>query len=140
MSNEKTIMCKCSKCNNYEEIVYNRNSITEENQIMSIDELTLKFSHDKKTVSKMLKILYQCYKNDVADMRKLYSRLDNNNLEENIEEKINYFKNNESVRSETISDLDFYICANLKFIEEAFYFKRCSKCKSLLNVVLVYSV
>ena len=84
MSNEKTIMCKCSKCNNYEEIVYNRNSITEENQIMSIDELTLKFSHDKKTVSKMLKILYQCYKNDVADMRKLYSRLDNNNLEENI--------------------------------------------------------
>ena len=140
MSNEKTIMCKCSKCNNYEEIVYNRNSVTEEDEIMSIDELTLKFSHDKKTVSAMLKILYQCFKKDVADMRKNYREASLQELEENIDEKISYFKHNETINSETISDLDFYICANLKFIEDAFYFKRCSKCKSLLNVVLIDSV
>lgn len=140
MSNEKTIHAKCSHCNNYEEIVYNRNSITEENEIMSIDNLTLKFSLDRKTIAKMLQILYQCYKNDVADLRKQYKRLSFEDSDANIEEKYNYFRNNETVYSQTISDEDFYICANLKFIEEAFYFKRCSKCNHLLNVVLVYSV
>ncbi len=139
MSNEKTINVKCSKCNNYEQIVYVRNEQCFEKDIMTIDSLAFSFEHDRKTVLKMLEILYKCYQNDVKEMKQQFKRLTRNEYEELLDEKRLYFKNTK-INSEMIDDLDFYICANLKFIDDAFYFKRCSKCNNLLNAVAVYSV
>jgi len=140
MSNEKTIHAKCSKCNNFEEIVYNRNEKTFEDEIMSIDQLSFNFALDKTTVKQMLKILYNCFKDDVLQCKHDFKTLSNTEKLDNFLELTQYAKSNNINDVLSIDALDFYICANLKFIEDCFFFKRCSKCDSLLNTVLVYSV
>jgi hypothetical protein len=141
MSRELTINAKCSECNTYTEISCTRNEQTfVDTETLLKDDLTFKFSHDKKTVLKMLQILYNCYSEDVKQCKKDFKKLNRNEYLELLAEKQRYFRDNKTINSEMIDDSDYYICSNLKFIEDAFYFKRCDKCKALLNVVAVYSV
>jgi len=106
---------------------------------MTNDNLAFSFAYDKKTVLKMLQILYNCFKNDIKQCKKDFKNLTRQQYEELLSEKFDY-ENHYKMSHDIIDDEDFYISANLKFIEDCFYFKRCSKCNSLLNAVAIYSV
>ena len=76
--------------------------------------------------------LNKVYEQDIKEMKEAFAKLDESGRLDNTDEMTSWGKPLTEVTEE-----QFYIAANLKFIEEAFYFIRCETCKQIVALYVI---
>jgi hypothetical protein len=113
---------KCAKCGTVNQFELNRSNEGE----------PFNFSKEQWTLLEVVEA------ENIKDLREEYSKMTDDEKAENIDEMSTFVEADTERKLKPLNDEDFYVAANMKFIDDGAYnFLKCEKCGAFIKFFVV---